>query len=73
LPTQHNGWSAPRTVAPVLLLMFFLSGAAGLIYEVVWTRWLTLVFGTTVYAYSIVLSAFMAGLALGSLSPGLGD
>lgn len=70
MPTEHDGWSAPRAIAPVLLLIFFLSGAAGLIYEVVWTRWLTLVFGTTVYAYSVVLSAFMAGLALGSLGWG---
>ena len=70
MPTEHDGWSAPRVIAPVLLLIFFLSGAAGLIYEVVWTRGLTLVFGTTVYAYSIVLSAFMAGLALGSLGWG---
>ncbi len=50
----------------VIFLLFLLSGISGLIYEVVWTRLLTLTFGNTVYAVSAVLSAFMAGLALGS-------
>jgi len=51
----------------VVLACFFLSGATGLIYEVVWCRRLTLVFGVTVLAYSTVLAAFLGGLALGSL------
>ena len=46
--------------------LFFLSGACGLVYQVVWARMLTVVFGATVLAVSTVLSAFMAGLALGS-------
>jgi spermidine synthase len=46
--------------------LFFASGAAGLIYEVVWTRQLIYVFGSGLYAVTAVLSAFMAGLALGS-------
>ena len=45
---------------------FFFSGAAGLIYQVVWTRMLTQIFGNTTYAIATVLSAFMAGLAIGS-------
>ncbi len=52
-----------RWVVPCL---FFLSGACGLVYQVVWARMLTVVFGATVLAVSTVLSAFMAGLALGS-------
>jgi predicted membrane-bound spermidine synthase/Flp pilus assembly protein TadD len=48
------------------LLCFFFSGAAGLIYQVVWTRMLTQIFGNTTYAIATVLSAFMAGLAMGS-------
>jgi spermidine synthase len=47
-------------------LLFFFSGISGLIYQIVWTRMLTLVFGHTIYSVSIVLSAFMAGLGLGS-------
>lgn len=55
---------ALRTLA--LLLIFFASGAAGLIYEVLWTRQLSLIFGVTTYAISAVLATFMGGLALGS-------
>jgi spermidine synthase len=49
-----------------LLIGFFLSNMAALIYEVVWGRELGYVFGTTAYAISTVLASFMAGLALGS-------
>jgi spermidine synthase len=52
------------------LILFFLSGAVGLVYQVVWLRELTLVFGSTAYASSAVLSTFMGGLALGSLWAG---
>ncbi len=45
---------------------FILSGATGLIYEVLWARMLGLVFGATTFAVSTVLAAFMGGLALGS-------
>ncbi len=51
---------------PLLLLLFFCSGAAGLAYQVLWLRQLSHVFGVTAYAASTVLAAFMAGLALGS-------
>jgi predicted membrane-bound spermidine synthase len=49
-----------------LLIAFFASGAAGLIFEVVWFYQCGLVFGQSVWATSIVLSSFMAGLALGN-------
>ncbi|HJZ52992.1 MAG TPA: hypothetical protein VJ228_12375, partial [Candidatus Acidoferrales bacterium] len=45
---------------------FFVSGAAGLIYQVAWTNSLGLIFGHTVYAVATVLAAFMGGLAVGS-------
>ncbi|MDJ0763730.1 MAG: fused MFS/spermidine synthase [Myxococcota bacterium] len=54
----------------IIILLFILSGMAGLIYELVWTRMLVLVFGNTMYATSTVLSAFMAGLAMGSVTIG---
>ena len=56
----------PKYLYNVILLGLCLSGMAALIYEVAWTRLLQLVFGTTVYAVSTMLTAFMAGLALGS-------
>jgi spermidine synthase len=49
-----------------LLALFFLSGAASLIYQVLWTRQLTLVVGSSTFAVSAVVTAFMAGLALGA-------
>ena len=48
----------------LILVVFFLSGAAGLVYEVLWTRQLALIFGVTTYAVSTVLATFMGGLAL---------
>lgn len=44
---------------------FGLSGAAALMYEVVWTRSLSLVMGSSTYAVSTMLAAFMAGLSVG--------
>jgi spermidine synthase len=54
----------------VILACFFLSGASGLILEMLWTRMLTLVFGSTTLAVSTVLTAFMGGLGLGSYLAG---
>lgn len=45
---------------------FFLSGFAGLVYEIAWIRRASLVFGSTTWALSTVLAVFFAGLALGS-------
>jgi spermidine synthase len=50
----------------IALVLYTLSGAAGLVYEVAWTRLLTLELGHTVAAASTVLAAFMGGLALGA-------
>jgi len=47
-------------------MLFFLSGASSLVYEILWMRMFTQVFGNTTAATSTVLAAFMAGLALGS-------
>ncbi|RJP23231.1 MAG: spermidine synthase [Candidatus Abyssobacteria bacterium SURF_5] len=54
----------------IYYVLFFLSGMSALIYEIVWTRRLTLIFGITVYSISTVLVAFMGGLALGSILVG---
>jgi spermidine synthase len=50
----------------VLYLLFALSGFCALVYEILWTRYLSLSFGTTIYAVSIVAATFMGGLAIGS-------
>lgn len=54
----------------LILLIFLLSGAAGLIYEVVWSRQLVLVFGNTTQAVSTILTGFFGGMAIGSFLGG---
>jgi spermidine synthase len=56
---------------PTLGILFFFSGVSGLIYQVLWLRNFSLVFGVTIYAASTVLACFMAGLALGSFISGI--
>ena len=62
--------SYPPGILQLVATCFFLSGATGLIYEVLWARMLGLVFGATTLAVSTVLAAFMGGLALGSALAG---
>jgi spermidine synthase len=52
--------------AAFIIALFFVSGAAGLVYEVVWMQMLAVTFGGTAPAVAAVLAAFMGGLALGS-------
>lgn len=56
----------PRAAHALALACFFVSGACGLAYEIVWVRQLTLVAGATTPAVSTVLAVFMGGLALGA-------
>jgi spermidine synthase len=50
----------------MVLTLFFFSGATALVYEVVWSKLLSQMFGSTIYAQTVVLAAFMGGLALGN-------
>ena len=54
----------------LVLGLFFLSGACSLVYQVVWTRKLALLFGVTSHAVSTVLSVFFLGLGAGSFAGG---
>lgn len=58
---------SPRALFRIVMLCLFVSGAAGLVYEVAWSRYLALFLGHTSYAVVAVLVAFMGGLALGNL------
>lgn len=49
----------------MISLLFAISGACGLIYQIVWLRLAAANFGVTAIVASIVLSTFMAGLSLG--------
>ena len=51
---------------PILLTCFFLSGVAGLVYQVAWTRQFALVFGSSELAVAAVLAAFLGGLGAGA-------
>src|SRR6266853_2874249 len=66
MPPAMPDPSSRRFVLAGLLLCFFFSGAAGLIYQVVWSKALGLIFGHTAYAVATVLAVFMGGLAAGS-------
>lgn len=52
---------------PLLLLVFMVSGAAGLFYESVWSRYLSLFVGHSAYAQVITLVLFLGGMAIGAL------
>ncbi len=62
---------SPRAKAHLSVLvpaaLLFLSGAAGLVYQVLWIKQLSLVVGVEVHAVATGISAFFAGLALGGL------
>lgn len=52
---------------PLLLLMFFGSGFAALIYEIVWLQMLELIIGSSGVSLGVLLAAFMGGMSIGSL------
>ncbi len=67
LPSSADPRAPRRTSSPIIVcIIFFFSGAASLVYEVVWMRQLTLIFGVSTYAVSTILAIFMGGLAAGS-------
>jgi predicted membrane-bound spermidine synthase len=55
-----------RWLKPAALFVFALSGAAGLIYQSIWSQYLGLYLGHAAYAQSLVLAIFMGGMALGA-------
>lgn len=59
-----------KTKQLLIAILFLLSGAAGLIYEIVWERLLEIYFGVTLTAITLIVSAYLAGLGLGSLFGG---
>ncbi|MDP3703846.1 MAG: fused MFS/spermidine synthase, partial [Candidatus Omnitrophota bacterium] len=63
-PSEHRGETA--AVLRNISICYFLSGALGLVYQILWLRQLLLVFGSTIHAVSAVLTVFFGGLALGS-------
>ncbi|MBI1851737.1 MAG: fused MFS/spermidine synthase [Planctomycetes bacterium] len=66
-PTTAAAEPTLRTRPQVLALLvaFGLAGGASMIYQVAWTRLISLVIGSTVYAFSLMVTAFILGLAIG--------
>lgn len=69
-PAGHFGARGQAWLLAALMPLVFLSGASGLVYQVLWVRILSLTFGVTTIAVTTVLAGFMAGLALGSAAAG---
>jgi spermidine synthase len=66
--TAMNGMDdAPSSVPVRLLVAVFVSGVAGLMYQLVWMRSFSLVIGSAHTAVAAVLAAYMGGLAIGGL------
>lgn len=63
--TVNSSTSSPWALV-VLPLCFALSGLAGIVYQITWTRQFALVFGTTEIAVTLVLAVYMTGLGLGA-------
>jgi spermidine synthase len=55
-----------RSAAALLGAALFLTGASGLVYQVLWSRYLGVLLGSSAVAIVVVLGAFMGGLAIGS-------
>ena len=51
-----------------ILLLYFVSGAVGLSYEILWAKALALLFGVSIFGVAISVSAFLAGLGVGAIS-----
>jgi spermidine synthase len=71
-PETHVSYGAQsysvdvRVPVPVLSAILFLSGIGALIFETLWLRLSGLAFGNSIWAAALILSSFMAGLALGN-------
>src|SRR6056297_1428674 len=59
-----------RIPRPVLLTIFSVSGVCALLYQLIWQRALLLIYGSNIESVTMVVSAFMIGLGLGSLIGG---
>ncbi|MGD9498280.1 MAG: fused MFS/spermidine synthase, partial [Armatimonadota bacterium] len=68
LAVQAQPLARPRPGYLWLLVAYGCAGAASMVYEVGWTRVLSLSIGTSTYAFSLMLAAFLAGIGLGSIT-----
>lgn len=69
-PSAATGAPSAASYMKIITVVFITSGAAALIYQVLWMRHLSLFFGSDVFAAAITLSVFMGGLSIGSFVAG---
>jgi spermidine synthase len=73
-PTQRDAASTDHETTSsgvtFILPLIALSGALSFIYEVLWTRMLSHVLGSSIYAFATMLSAFLTGIAIGAAAAG---
>jgi predicted membrane-bound spermidine synthase len=67
VPVDEEGVRYGASHARMVWFVIFVSGVVSLVYEVAWTRLLTLVLGGSAFAFALMLAAFIAGISLGSL------
>jgi spermidine synthase len=65
-PAASSAARTQRSTSQIVYLAIAVSGLTALASQVIWTRLLSLVFGATVYAFSLILAVFLAGLGIGS-------
>lgn len=66
-PQVKEGFNYSSSHQIAVLVIFAVSGFAAMAYEVIWTRLLGLIIGPTTYSFTIVLTTFIVGLALGAM------
>src|ERR1700761_4373995 len=72
LTAQHEASASRLTRSTrILCVLFFFSGFPALIYQLTWQRALFRIFGVNIESVTIVVTAFMLGLGIGSLVGGL--
>jgi spermidine synthase len=65
--TNESDSPALRPLLPFLLLLFFGSGCAALVYEIVWFQMLQLVIGSSAVSLGVLVGTYMGGMCLGSV------
>lgn len=69
-PESESTGARRQANAGAVYVLFFLSGFPALLYQIVWQRALFAIYGVNIESVTIVVSAFMLGLGVGSLAGG---
>jgi spermidine synthase len=71
VPEINGGGEVAALITPatrrIVIAVFAVSGFAALAYEVLWTRIFSLIIGSSIYAFTIMLATFLFGIGVGSI------